>query len=253
MQGRRCWVEAGKIGSYEAGSVHVSTSEERNKFNAGQIRLTTGDLGTEIKWHVQSPCYASLFVVLERIKSARLPIVFRFYLSGWFEEFHQSSVGAILRLEEIIARGDRHVSTRTLVKQFDLREKPLTSLFKHCIDKPDGAEDFAVECVFEKNTEQFSVRKIGTKSVIGQVWGTFLSSFPCQVAGQYGQVVSEAYREVLHSGKPRYDHVLAAMRMPDNNVFWVPYHRLVLPKKHNLSDLSVLVVAELNQVDIHLI
>ena len=146
-----------------------------------------------------------------------------------------------------------HFTARTLVKQFEIDEKPLPGLLTECINKPATASDYAVECSFEGNTEQFTVKKIGSKSVINQVWGPFPSSFPCQSTSQYGQVVSEAYREVLNTGRPRYDHVLAAMRMPDNVLFWVPYHRLVLPKTSHNGDPSVLVISELNQVDITLI
>lgn len=253
MQGQRYWVEAGKIGAALADKASISAIEEKKKFENGIVRLTTGNLGTEIKWHVQSPCYASLFSTLEWLSTAKPPIILRFYVSGWFEEFHKNQEAAAQRVEDIISRGDRHFTVRTMVKQFELNEKPLPSLLTECINKPATATEYAVECSFEDNTEQFTVQKIGAKSVINQVWGPFPSSFPCQTTSQYGQVVSEAYREVLDTGKPRYDHVLAAMRMPDNILFWVPYHRLVLPKKGGSGNSSVLVISELSQVDIRLI
>ncbi len=202
---------------------------------------------------MQSPCYASLFSTREWLETAKLPIILRFYASGWFEEFHRSHESAARRLEDVISRGDRHFTAKTMVRQFELNEKPLPSLISECIKAPSTADEYAIECSFEDNTEQFTVQKIGVKSVINQVWGPFPSSFPCQATSQYGQVVSEAYREVLNTGKPRYDHVLAAMRMPDNVLFWVPYHRLVLPKKSVSGNPSVLVVSELNQVDILMI
>ena len=253
MQGQRYWVESGKIGAAFNDAAVNSVVEEKKKFENGLVRLTTGNLGTEIKWHVQSPCYASLFSTLEWLKAAKLPIILRFYASGWFEEFHRTPESAVQRLEDVISRGDRHFTTKTMVKQFELNEKPLPSLLTECINTPSTASEYAVECSFQDNTEQFTVQKIGSKSVINQVWGPFPSSFPCQTTGQYGQVVSEAYGEVLNTGRPRYDHVLAAMRMPDNVLFWVPYHRLVLPKNNLNGNPSVLVISELNQVDITLI
>ncbi len=253
MLGRRYWGDAGKIGSIANDETPFSQIEERKRFDLGQVRLTTGDIGTEIKWHVQSPCHASLYAAIEWLATANGPFVLRFYVSGWFEEFHRTYQEVMQRLEDILARGDRHFTTRTMVQQFALNEKPLPELISECLNTPSSALDYAIECTYEENSEQFAVERIGSKSVINQVWGPFRSSFPCLPTSQYGRVVSQAYHEVSVSGKPRYDHVLAAMRMPDNVLFWVPYHRLVLPKKVSGSKPSVLVVAELSQVDIKLI
>lgn len=253
MQGRRYWIESGIISSVLNDLAPLSAADERKKFESGHVRLTTGDRGTEIKWHVQTPCLASIFAAMDWLSDANLPLILRFYASGWFEEFHQSHHAAIRRLEDIVARGDRHFTSKTLVKQFEINEKPLPTLLTQCINKPNTALDYAVECAFEDNTEQFTVKRIGPKSVISRVWGPFPSSFPCQSTGQYGQTVSQAYREVLTSGKPRYDHVLASMRMPDNVLFWVPYHRLVMPKLGRVDSSSVLVISELSKVDIQLI
>lgn len=253
MLGRRYWVDVGKIGVVANDDVLYSLIEERKRFDLGQVRLTTGDLGTEIKWHVQSPCHASLYAAMDWLTTAKSPFVLRFYISGWFEEFHRTYQDVMRRLEDIVARGDRHFTTRTMVQQFELNEKPLPDLITECLNSPASALDYAVECAYEESFEQYSVERIGPKSVINQVWGPFPSSFPCLSTSQYGKVVSQAYHEVFVSGKPRYDHVLAAMRMPDNVLFWVPYHRLVLPKKANGSKPSVLVISELSQVDIKLI
>ena len=254
MQGQRFWIEDGKIGTALDHDTPLSAPQEKTKFERGHVRVTTGSLGTEIKWHVQTPYVASLFAAAEWLRAeVQMPLVLRFYVSGWFEEFHKNIETSISRLDDIIARGDRHFTCRTLVKQFELTEKQLPTLLSECINKPANAADYAVECAFEENSEQFTVHKIGPKSVIGKVWGMFPSTFPCQTAGQYSQVVSEAYRDVLTSGRPRYDHVLAAMRMPDNLLFWVPYQRLVLPKAGGGKTPSVLVISELSQVDIQLI
>jgi hypothetical protein len=253
MQGRRYWVENGAIGPQVADPTIQTHQEERKKYSAGDVRLTTGDLGTEIKWHVLSPCFTSLFVIMEWLATAKSPYVLRFYASGWFEEFHDSYIDVVQRLNEIIARGDRHFTCRTLIREFGLDQKALTPLLDDCIAERTTAEDYAVECVYEDISQQFMVERIGPKSAINRVWGTFLSSFPCQSTGSYSQIVSQAYSEVLSTGRPRYDHVLAAMRMPDNEVFWVPYRRLVLPKTGTTQRPAVLVVSEITQVDIQLI
>jgi len=47
--------------------------------------------------------------------------------------------------------------------------------------------------------------------------------------------------------------VLAALRMPDNVVRWVPYQRIVVPRQNSEHSLSVSVVAEIAKVEINLI
>jgi hypothetical protein len=253
MHGQRYWVENGVLGDQVSDTAVLSPLDERKKFDLGQVRVTTGEIGTEVKWAVLSPCLSSLFFVSDWLISAKGPFVLRFNASGWFEEFHQTCEDVQRRLDEIIARGDRHFTSRTLIKEFNITQTPLTPLLSDCIATESTAQDYAVECVYEDNTQQFMVERIGPKSAISRVYGSFLSSFPCQSAGSYGQTVSQAYTEVLNSGKPRYDHVLAAMRMPDNEVFWVPYRRLVLPKLGQGNKHSVLVVSEITPVDIQLI
>jgi hypothetical protein len=253
MQGRRYWVEGAKLDALSYGAADLTQLEERKKFDQGHVRLTTGDLGTEVKWAVLSPCLASLFFVQEWLKDATIPVVLRFYVSGWFEEFYSVKNDAVLRLDAIIARGDRHFISRTLIKEFNLDTAPLTPLLSDCFAHASTAEEYAVECVYEDMTSQFLVERIGPKSVISKVWGSFPSSFPCQAAGSYGHAVSQAYTEVLNTGKPHYDHVLAAMRMPDNDIFWVPYRRLVMPKLSASNKPAVLVISEITPVDIQLI
>lgn len=252
-QGRRYWIKEGKISLSDDQLKDHSALEERKVFEQGLVRITTGDLGTEIKWHVFSPCVASMFAAIPWLEQAKPPYVLRFHVSGWFEEFYQTHAEVTKRIEDIIARGDRHFTTRTLIKEFDWHEKPLTPLLESCLIDESQAGQYAVECVYEEHTQQFLVETIGEKSAIRKVWGNFLSSYPCQTSNQYGQVVSEAYQQVLNTGKPRFDHVLAALRMPNNEVFWVPYKRLVLPKRGSTHRPTVLVVSEITGVDIQLI
>jgi hypothetical protein len=253
MNGRKYWVENGKLVTQSQSCAPLSPVEERKKYDLGHVRITAGIQCIELKWVVQAPCLASLFFTQDWLKDANAPVLLRFYVSGWFEELFQSKNDAIRRLDTIIARGDRHFTSRTLIKEFSIDEAPLTPLLTDCLKEKTVAAEYAVECIYEVTTNQFLVDRIGPKSMISKVWGDFPSSFPCQSAGSYGHAVSQAYSEVLNSGKPRYDHVLAAMRMPDNDVFWVPYRRLVFPRTSANRKPAVMVVSEITPVDIQLI
>ena len=49
------------------------------------------------------------------------------------------------------------------------------------------------------------------------------------------------------------EHVLAALRMPENVVRWVPYQRIVVPRPNSEKSMTVSVVAEIAKIDINLI
>jgi hypothetical protein len=65
--------------------------------------------------------------------------------------------------------------------------------------------------------------------------------------------VGAAYFSVLNNGHAQFDQVLAAMHMPNNQIHWVPYSRIVKPVLGARRLPSVMVVSELGRVDIQLI
>src|SRR5438128_2632287 len=108
MKATKYWIDNGMMSRVSDDAVPLSAMEERKRFEAGNVRLTTGDIGTEVKWHVQTRCLASLFVVLDWLRDARGPFVLRFFASGWFEEFYATAREASVRIDAVISRGDRH-------------------------------------------------------------------------------------------------------------------------------------------------
>ncbi len=250
--GRQYWVENGKFGQLLPTQCANGAADERLRLRQGQVRLTTGDLGTEIKWTVLSPCNASLFAITVLLRDLARPYILRFYASGWFEEFYDDTREAAIRIEQIIARGDRHFVCNTIVKQFEIDKAPLSPLLRGCMEGAATTRDYAVECVFEETSRQFHVEKIGQRSAISRVYGTFLSSYPCRSVGSYSDTVSKAYTEVMSSGRARYDQILSAMCLPNNDVQWVPYARLILPNNTSQKP-SVLVVSEIGKVEIQVI
>jgi hypothetical protein len=253
MHGQRYWVENGELREGVADAPEISPKEQRKKFNAGHVRLTTSDLGTEIKWSVLSPCLSSLFFINDWLIVATGRFVLRFYASGWFEEFYETYNDVNRRLDEIILRGDRHFTSRTFVQEVEPTLPNLTPLLHDCLTKRVELEEYAIECAYEDNSRQFVVEKVGRKSPIGKFYGTYLSSFPCLQNGSYNDTVSQAYLQVINSGKPRCDHVMAAFRLPDNQVHWVPYQRLILPKLGHSSYPKVSVISEISPISFNVI
>ncbi|MDE2384188.1 MAG: hypothetical protein KGO53_06175 [Alphaproteobacteria bacterium] len=248
MQGRRFWVELGVIQHEPGDAVETSPASEKKRFEAGGVRVTSGNIGTEIKWHAQTRCISSLFVVLEWLRGARAPFVLRYYVSGWFEEFYKTAGEASQRIEAIIARGDRHFPVRTFVEEVEPVKTVLAPLLVDALNAKDHVDDYSVDCVYNRMASRFDVLRVGKKSLIARVYGDVESSHPRQTIGSYSDAVSAGYREVLESGKPRTDHVLAALRFPNNSVYWVPYHRLILPKHGNASVDGVKVISQFGKI-----
>ncbi len=244
MKATRIWVKQGTFERASADAPTLDATEERGRFESGDVRLTCGEIGTEIKWHAQTRCITSLFVVTDWLTRAKAPFVLRFYVSGWFEEFFQTAVEAANRLEAIISRGDRHFPVRTFVQQVEIANSILAPLLNDAKASLDKLDDLAVECVYNKDNNRFRVSAVGKHSLIAKVYGDVESSHPRQTTGSYSDAVNAGYVEVLQSGKPRADHVLAALRFPNNNVYWVPYHRLILPVLGHTKDYSVKVVSQ---------
>jgi hypothetical protein len=251
MRGRRYWVHNGEIEPAFAGA-DLKPEDEDNFLKTGSVRLTTGDLGTEIKWVVNSPCFASLFKTIQWLPSVKAPYILRFFAIGWFEEVYRGPEAAMKRVEHVLARGDRHFTSRVFIEQRSPEESSMSSVLQSALQGQKAADDYAVDCSFDPDSHLFKVERIGPQSAIGRVWGTYPTSFPCQVEGSFGDPVNATYEDVLRTGKPRYDHVLAALRLPDNALHWVPYQRVVVPNKFNNKS-GVVVFAQITRVDIQVL
>lgn len=217
------------------GDADTTTQSEFAQLEKGDVRITIGSNGTEIRWLTLSPCVASLFAVINWLPHAKLPIILRFHATGWFEEFYTVEAMAAARIEAVIAHGNRHFPVRTFVQEVDTSRKVVAKLLIDILEQQEIAEIYSVECLYNKNNDRFYVERIGSRSPIAKFYGTFTNSFPCTVPS-YGDQVSAGYREVLAHGRPRVDHVLAAFRLPDHQVHWVPYHRLILPVAGKTAD-----------------
>jgi hypothetical protein len=246
------WIEHGVFTpEQEVGEEPIDRLHAR-RFEQGSVRLVSGKLGTEIKWMIGSPSTASLLRAVLQIASSPPPYVLRFHLIGWFEEVYPLAADAVARLEEILARGDRYFPTRAFLQEGNPKGAMVPDVIRDSLLRQTAPEDFTVECNVDGVTQAYVVERVGPKSAIGRVWGTLTSSFPCQPASRYGNTVSAAYADVLSTGNPRYDEVLAALRMPDNQIHWVPYHRVIFPKRRS-SGQAVTVLSQIARVDIKVI
>jgi hypothetical protein len=252
MHGQRSWITQGQMEQLPSlAADHVDSEDQR--FRAGHVRLTTGELGTEIKWVVNSPCVSSLFKTLQFLPSVQGPYILRFFAVGWFEEVYGDARAAAQRIEQVLTRGDRHFASRVFISEAKPTSINVPPVLKEALTGRKISADYSVDCTLDENSGAFHVDRVGRNSAIGRVWGTYTSSSPCQSGGSYGDPVNASYVDVLRHNSPRYDHVLAALRLPDNRLHWVPYHRVVLPRRNSRNQLGVTVVSQIARVEIQVL
>jgi hypothetical protein len=252
MRGQRFWVHNGDLEPV-FGSNALSAEAEERAYIGGSVRLTTGDLGTEVKWNVNSPCVTSLFKAIQWLPTVKPPFILRFFAVGWFEEVYREAKAAQNRVEQVLTRGDRHFTSRVFIKEARSDNGLMPDAMKEALTGQGISTDYSIDCTYDEAANQFQVDRVGPKSAIGRVWGTYTTSHPCQSAGSYGDPVNATYESVIKTNQPRYDHVLAALRLPDNALHWVPYHRVVFPRRNGKGQAGVAVVSQISRVDIQVL
>jgi hypothetical protein len=252
MQGQRFWIVDGKRLPFSAALADLPHDAERSRFeHEGGVRVTTGPLGTEIKWSAFSPCFASLFHVLGWLPQAQAPYILRYYLAGWFEEKFDRPGDAANRIEEVIAKSELRITKKAFVKDADPDAHQLPPMLLSSWRAKDIDPEISIDCTFDQRIKKFRVTRVGPLSTIARFWGVIPATYPFVNGGSYDDIVYAQYDEALKTGQRRYDHVLAAMRMPNNSVHWLTYQRIVVPQDDPAR--KVTVITELAPVDIQVI
>jgi hypothetical protein len=247
------WIDKGALARGRPQFVAGSENDDELLHRYGCVRVSTGELGTEIRWSVFSPNFASLFFAGEFLAGLRGPFMLRYFLAGWFEEICDSVAAARSRIDEILSKSDLHLVKRAFVREVDPHGKAMPPLLQHAWLDGATTADYSVDCVYEESSGRFRVDRIGPKSTIARLWGVGPVSYPCMNGGSYDRTVSAAYGDVLKAGRPRYDHVYAAMRTPDDTVTWIPYQRVIMPMHASDKRRAVTIVTEIAKVDIRIV
>lgn len=219
---------------------------------SGGVYVKTGRHGTTVRWAMFASNWASLYYVAETLSGLPGPYTFEFFLSGWFTQTVNEPTEAYLRLHDLIAKSDIHLRQKTFVKAMDPDisswvPNMLADVYKAKASDPD----VTVDCFLEPETNRFIVDRVGENSGIAKLFGRQPDTFPCLSGHSYDHVVSNAYKQVLRTGEPHYDHVVASLPM-NQTARWFTYQRVILP--YNFSDgrKGVSVVSEFGKVDINL-
>jgi hypothetical protein len=247
------WIYRGQPLAPHEAFAHDTTREFELLDRQGFVKIKSSPRATQIEWSVFAPNWASLYFTMEWLHTFPGPYTLRYYLSGWFEEKYNDVNAARNRIDIIIGKSDIHLTRHTFVTEADPQRANIPDLLKTALD--DGAVNpkFGVDCILDETSGKFSVERVGQKSEIARLWGMNPVSFPCLTGHSYDQVVSAAYRKVVMTDRPHYDHIIAAMSAPDATVFWCPYQRVILPHRFEGNRKGVVVVSKVGPVDIKVI
>lgn len=253
VTGQIYWIDKGTLARDRPQFAAGAESDDALMHRYGCVRVSTGELGTEIRWSVFAPNFASLYFAAEFLTGLRGPFMLRYFLAGWFEEICETAAAARRRIGDILSKSDLHLVKRAFVREADPNGKAMPPLLQHAW--LDGAitADYSVDCVYEESSGRFRVDRIGPRSTIARLWGLTPASYPCMNGGSYDRIVSAAYSDVLKAGRPRYDHVYAAMLTPDDTVTWIPYQRVIMPMHASDKRRAVTIVTEIANVDIRIV
>ena len=255
MESQEFWIAKGELVPPPYEECSSAGIQHERLHRRGHARVKVSAAGTEISWAVFAPNWASLYFAIEWLATTPGPYILRYFLSGWFEESFHELTEACNRIDQIIAKSDLHLTSRVYVKEADPGK--ISGAFPKLLEVAwnDGKADpaNAIECIFDDRIDRFRVDRIGANSAVARLWGHTSSAFPLVSGGSYDQTVSEAYLNVLKTGRPRYDHVYAVMTAPDNSPVWIPYQRVILPNSNKFGPPSVSVISEMAPVEIRII
>ena len=248
------WIDQGRI----AGELPLfdgeAASEDIAIHRKGLVKLTfSKDTGTTVSWAVFSPNWSSLYFVMECLHLYPAPYHLQYYLAGWFNETIADAWSARERIHALVGKSDVHLLRRTYLKQADPDPRIMPPLLQDAWGDRAVKPDHSIDCVHDDHDDRFKVMRIGPGSPIARLWGIFPVSYPCLTGNPYDQIVSEVYPEVVTTGEPHYGHVCAAMALPNRQVRWVSYQRVVLPHRFPDGRKGVTVISELTPVDIQVV
>jgi hypothetical protein len=208
------------------------------------VRVLQGALGTELRWHVHEPNFAALLMAQLTLSECPPPYILRFNLAGWFEESYETVPEAQLRVGDLIARADRFRPNRIYVEEVEPDPSRMPPVLKDVWQLEKAADDVAIKCHFDAQSETYVVNHVGPKSLIGRVWGTNPTTSPCLSSGPFASSANHSYRRATLEGRPLYEHVLAPFNFPDTEVRWIRYHRLIIPESCGDTRGNVSIISE---------
>lgn len=219
------------------------------------VRVLSDDQGTHLQWNMTSANWSSLLFVANFVAACPAPFSLRYFNTGWFVEHVNDAREAANRIEALIFKSDVRLSQRAFTQDAPLDMATVPDVLKEAMKSCTVADENAIVCNVDMTNEVAQVEHVGNNSLIAKIWGQQPNSYPLMQGHSYDRAVTPNYFQVAATGKPHYDHVLAAMLRPDGEVHWIGYHRVIVPDLFSpvTGSRRVKIVSELAPVGIQLL
>ena len=251
---RTVWIDQGRVLGQLPTAEAGPAGEDAAMHRRGVVKaMFSQECGTVISWTVFAPNWSSLYYLMECLDHYPSPYHLQYYLAGWFNETIADRRLARDRIHALVAKSDVHLLTRTYLKAAEPDPKTMPPLLQDAWGDRAVKPDYSIDCIHDDHDDRFKVMRIGPGSPIAKMWGIFPVSYPCLTGNPYDRIVSEIYPRVMETGEPHYGHVYAAMSLPNRQVRWMPYQRVVLPHRFPDGRMGVTVISEVSPVDIQVV
>ena len=248
------WIGNGELVPRPVGPKYEKLSDRQLLQKHELVKIEIAPNGTTIKWVMFAANWTSLYFAVQWIGPFMGPFTINFFNSGWFEESYDDVGDVRIRIGSLISKSDIRFSSKTYTKSFDPQEKKMPPLLNSMWEAGCIEDSKAVHCAIDTERHLTQVEHVGADSALAKVWGISPVTYPCLSGHSYDRIVSECYYEVVKTGRPVYDHVLAAMVHPGGEVRWFGYHRLVFLHPLKAGNLPQVTIASVvAKVDIPLL
>ena len=235
MKLKEIWVCDGNIVPQPCDEHGKPCSERSLLQQKNLVKIELGPHRVIIKWYMAAANWASLYFVNDWITAYEGPFDLIFFNAGWFEETYATSKAAKSRITTLIHKGDVRLAVRAYTRDFFGSTAPINDELVALLKGGEPDADKAVMCNVHDNTSNIDIVSIGKNSLLANIWGGALTSFPCQKGHSYDKTVSRAYFKALNENRPIYDQVLASMVKPNGNIHWLGYQRVIFPMRNRSS------------------
>jgi hypothetical protein len=254
MDTQEYWISQGRIIERPTGEDDKVLTDRMLFARGDLLKILVSPQGTTIKWVMFGANWTSIYFAQEWLKAFKGPFTLNFFNLGWFTETYPDAIKANARMDHLLSKSDVKFSSRVYTRDFDPNMTKMTPRLREMWATGNMDEDTLVTCSVDPVRNLTNVLSVGPTSALATVWGLAPITYPCQTGHSYDKIVSRAYYDVIKTGKPHYDHVIAAMGDPKGQVQWFGYQRLVFPTSKVDGALpQVKVACEFGPVDIPLL
>ena len=199
------------------------------------VQVRTQANVTHVRWDPRHPCRSSICAAVEAVLKAGTAAMLHYYKSGWFSEPCATAEKAAIRIFEIQDAKHVDILKPAFVRQTAYDFKNIPPLIRLMMSNPYIYGEYAVETVYDGEDDwfpaTFSGRHSASARILGSDWIEQGLLGESALNRDADDEITREFAGVLNTWKARYDQIMASLAREDGEPRWVPYHRVVVPRK----------------------